>query len=103
MDLRERFVSLRSSSLITQRKPKVVVRLAIIRVRIALCESADSRPQIALGYRKFTSPQMPASQRMVRPGIAGISLNSPEPIALRISRSMPILLEVRAYQVELVA
>jgi len=99
----EGFIGFGDFALIAQRKPEVVVRLAVIRIGVPLRQARDGGAKILFSQPELAASQMPSSECMVRPAVTRISADGLKPIWLRVSRRMPVLFQMEPDQIEFIA
>src|SRR5690348_8318691 len=69
----KRGVSFRVTVKISQTQAKVVIGLAVIRVRVAACEPFDGLAKMLFRPGKFTPAQMPPTEGVVAAGVARVA------------------------------
>ncbi len=95
-------IRLVEAALIAERQTELIVRLAVVRIRIAMRQARDGCTQMCFGQRKLAPLQVPRAQCGVGASVAGITEDGLAPVWLGAARCVPVLLQVKACEVEFV-
>src|SRR5260221_13527339 len=89
--------------LILQRKPEIVICIAICGVRITPRQPLNCAPKVRFGFAELPAFELQQPQGGVTPAIKRIAFQSFFPVRLWIACGMSVLLQMQASDVQLIA
>src|SRR5262245_17414749 len=99
----ERRVSLFIASEIAQTQTEVVIRLTVVRVRVAASQPPDGFLEMHLGGGKLSAAQMPQTHGIVAACIRWVTAQSLAPVKGRTAGCVAVLFKVQPRNIKLVS